>query len=203
MGCWLPRACLSALTSTGTSTWTPIAASWALTTLADELVLSHPAFGASLESASDDQVKLAVHLLFSNPQTSGLRDSLSSLARSERRVVAGVEIDYWTSPALIFGVVADNEALGGLSRSGGGLYADETELGIQEFNRNVQKVLRGGRESLRAVGVRHRPEPGGRGRRAHRWDLRHVHRGGRGGCGGPEACGLTGPPPSPAWAWAS
>ena len=118
-----------------------------LTTLADELVLSHPAFGASLESASDDQVKLAVHLLFSNPQTSGLRDSLSSLARSERRVVAGVKIDYWTSPALIFGVVADNEALGGLSRSGGGLDADETELGIQEFNRNVQKVLRGGQET--------------------------------------------------------
>ena len=90
-----------------------------LNTLADEVqrVLSHPAFGTTLEQATDEQVKLAVHVLFSNPETSALKDLLSVKARSEKRVVGGREIDYWTSPALIFGVVADNEKLGGVSGS--------------------------------------------------------------------------------------
>ena len=126
-----------------------------LNTLADEVqrVLSHPAFGTTLEQATDEQVKLAVHVLFSNPETSALKDLLSVKARSEKRVVGGREIDYWTSPALIFGVVADNEKLGGVSGSGRGISADDSDLDIEEFNRNVQRVLRGEERTYQLWGI--------------------------------------------------
>ena len=124
-----------------------------LNTLADEVrrLLIGPAFGTTLELATDDQVKLAVHLLFSNPETSGLKDSLSVAARSEKRDVGGREIDYWTSSALIFGVMADNEKLGGGSE--GGISADESDLDKEEFNRNVQRVLRGDESTYQLWGI--------------------------------------------------
>ena len=126
-----------------------------MNTLADEVqrVLTNPAFGTTLESATDDQVKQAIHILFSNPGTSELKDSLSVAARSEKRVVEGKEIDYWTSPGLIFGVVADNEKLGGLTGSGRGISADESDLDIEEFNRNVQRVLRGEERTYHLWGI--------------------------------------------------
>ena len=126
-----------------------------LNTLADSVhrVLSHPAFGTALEFATDAQVKLAVHILFSIPETSGLKDRLSVAARSEKRVFGGREIDYWTSPALIFGVMADNEKLGGVSSSGVRLTADESDLDREEFSRNVQRVLRGEERTYRLWGI--------------------------------------------------
>ena len=122
-------------------------------TLADEVqaVLSHPAFGTSLKDATDDQVKLAVHLLFSDPRTSGLRDFLSVKARSEPRIFSGVEIDYWTSPALIIRVLADNEKLGG-GTSRAGLGVNETIRDKEEFNRKVQEKLRGDERTYRLWG---------------------------------------------------
>ena len=124
-----------------------------LNTLADEVqrVLSDPAFGTTLELATDDQVKLAVHILFSNPETSGLKDFLSVKARSEKRDVGGRQIDYWTSSALIFAVMAENEKLGG--GSPGGINADESDLDKEEFNRNVQRVLRGDESTYQLWGI--------------------------------------------------
>ena len=124
-----------------------------LNTLADSVqrVLSDPAFNTTLEFATDGQVKLAVHILFSNPETSGLKDFLSVDAKSKKRVVGGRKIDYWTSPALIFRVVADNEKLGG--GSGRGIGADESDLDKEEFNRNVQRVLRGDEGTYRLWGI--------------------------------------------------
>ena len=126
-----------------------------LNTLADvvQRVLSDPAFGTTLELATDDQVKLAVHILFSNPETSVLKDSLAVAARSEKRDVGGREIDYWTSPALIFGVMADNEKLGGASSSGRGIGADESDLDKEEFDRNVQRALRGDESTYQLWGI--------------------------------------------------
>ena len=126
-----------------------------LNTIADVVhgVLRDPAFGTTLELATDDQVKLAVHILFSNPETNGLKDSLSVGARSEKRVFGGREIDYWTAPALVFRVLADNEKLGGDSGSGGGISADESDLDKEEFNRNVQRVVRGDESTYRLWGI--------------------------------------------------
>ena len=76
---------------------------------------------------------------------------MSVAARSEKRIVGGREIDYWTSPALIFGVIADNEKLGGGSRPA--LGADESDLDREEFSRNVQRVLRGEERTYRLWGI--------------------------------------------------
>ena len=126
-----------------------------LNTIADEVqrVLTDPAFGTTLELATDEQVKLAVHILLSSPETGGLKDFLSVQARSEKRDIDGMEIDYWTSPALIFGVMADNEKLGGGSGSGGGIGADESDLDKEEFNRSVQRVVRGDERTYRLWGI--------------------------------------------------
>ena len=126
-----------------------------LNTIADEVqrVLSGAAFDITLESASDDQIKRAVHLLLADPETAAMRDALSVEARSEKRVVGGVEIDYWTSSALIVGVIADNEKLGGASAFGRSLGGDDSEFDKEEFNRNVQEVLRGEERTYRAWGI--------------------------------------------------
>ena len=123
-----------------------------LATIADAVQRVLVEQGASLEDASDDQVKIAVHHLLSADETSGLSDSLSVQARSARRLVGETEIDYWTSPAIVFPVLADNEKLGGGTLAigvGGG----ETVLDKEEFNRKVQERLRGEEKSLRLWGV--------------------------------------------------
>ena len=117
-----------------------------------DVMLADPRFGATLETATDEQVKLAVHQLFSNPSTSGLKESLSIKAQGERRVVGGNEIEYWTSPALVFNVLADNDKLGGGTLEvgvGGGEAVQDKE----EFSRNVQQTLRGDELNFNLWGI--------------------------------------------------
>jgi predicted RND superfamily exporter protein len=117
-----------------------------------EVLTRDPLSVTTLENASEARVKLAIHQLLSNPDTSGLRKSLSIEARSEKRVLGIHEVDYWTSPALLFNVLADNEKLGGGTLEigiGGG----ETVRDKEEFNRNVQRVLRGDQETYGLWGM--------------------------------------------------
>jgi len=111
-----------------------------------------PGPGATLAEATDEQVKVALHRLFSSPETEGLRDILSSRRSKERRIVGGEEIDWWASPALITNVIADNEKLGGgtLSISVG---ADEATQDKEEFNRSVQEFLRGDERTYELWGI--------------------------------------------------
>jgi predicted RND superfamily exporter protein len=130
----------------------PFLGVYSLADAVQDLLVSDPRFGATLETATDEQVKLALHYLFSNPATSGLRGSLSVKAGSEKRVVGGMEIDYWTAPALLFTVLADNEKLGGGTLeigTGGGEAVQDKE----EFNRNVQRILRGDEQAYRLWGI--------------------------------------------------
>ena len=122
--------------------------------LADEVqrVLTDARVGSSLESATDQEVKLAVYFLFSNPATSELRDFLSIQATHEKGEFEGIEVDYWSSPGLLVSVLADNEKLGGgISRAG--LRVDDTVLDKEEFNRSVQRILRGEERNYRLWGI--------------------------------------------------
>lgn len=91
----------------------PFLGVYSLADAVQDVLVSDPRFGTTLETATDEQVKLALYQLFSSPQTSGLKGSLSVKAQSDKQLVGGDEIDYWTSPALIVSVLADNEKLGG------------------------------------------------------------------------------------------
>ena len=113
----------------------------------DELLRQHPVLSTTLSEASDEQVKFAIHLLFSNPQTTGLRDDISVKATSETKVLFGEEITWWSAPALIFNVLADNEKLGGGALSIN-LTGDAATLNKEEFSRKVQDILRGNQVSF-------------------------------------------------------
>ncbi len=106
----------------------------------------------SLVEATEEQVKVAVHRVLSNPQTAELEEFLSVQSKSESRVVNGEEILWWTSPAIQFNVIADNDRLGGGTQAIG-VSADDRTLDKEEFNRNVQEVLRQEAESYQVWGV--------------------------------------------------
>ena len=111
-----------------------------------------PLFESTLENATDEQVKLAIHLLLQDPTTSGLRDTFSAEAGSKSVVVNGVTIQAWHSPALIMNVIADNDKLGG-GPSRAALGVSESVLHKEEFDRNVQSVLRGEQVSYLLWGI--------------------------------------------------
>jgi predicted RND superfamily exporter protein len=124
-------------------------------TLADAVqdVLNHdPRLNTTLEKASNEQVKLALHMLLSYPSGEEFRDSLSVQTTVEPGQVAGQPIDVWSSPAMLTFVVADNDKLGGGS-SQIGTGGDAVTKQKEQFNRKVQDILRGDQESYRAWGI--------------------------------------------------
>ena len=108
--------------------------------------------GATLESATDDQIKLVVHSLLSNESTKGLRDFLSVDATVEQKVVFGQEIDYWVSPAMLFYALADNSKLGssGLEIGMGG---GPDVINKEHLNRKIGNVMAGHEVSFETWGV--------------------------------------------------
>lgn len=117
-----------------------------------EALTTNPELNISLETASTDMVKIALHYLFSNPDTGELAEALGNGRRSEKRTVLGQEIDYWTAPALGFTVLADNEKLGGGAFSLG-VGGDDVVVDKERFSRNVQEILRGDQETYQLWGV--------------------------------------------------
>ncbi|MQF48428.1 hypothetical protein FIM08_00770 [SAR202 cluster bacterium AC-647-N09_OGT_505m] len=124
-------------------------------TLADavqDVLAQDPRLNTTLEDASDQQVKLALHQLFSDPRGVEFRDNLSVETTGEPLLVAGQEIDYWSSPAMLTFVVADNEKLGGGSFLVG-VGRDEVTKQKEQFNRGIQEILRGDQESYNLWGI--------------------------------------------------
>ncbi|UCG55107.1 MAG: MMPL family transporter, partial [Dehalococcoidia bacterium] len=117
-----------------------------------DVLISDPWIGTTLENATDDQVKQVLYQLFSDPETSGLKGFLSTKAENQKRIVGDNEIDYWISPAMLLNVLADNEKLGGGTLEIG-VGGDEVVRDKEEFNRNVQKFLRGDEQTFRLWGV--------------------------------------------------
>ncbi len=124
-------------------------------TIADavEVIMAEsPLFETTLEDATDEEVKLAVHFLLLDPVTSGLRETFSAEATSQSMVVNGIPIEAWHSPALIMNVIADNDKLGG-GPSRTALDVSDAVLHKEEFDRNVQSVLRGEQVSYLLWGI--------------------------------------------------
>ncbi len=118
----------------------------------EAIMAESPLFDSTLENATDEEVKLAVHFLLQDPNTSGLRDTFSAEAASRSMVVNGIPIDAWHSPALIMNVIADNDKLGG-GPSRTALDVSDAVLHKEEFDRNVQSALRGEQVSYLLWGI--------------------------------------------------
>ncbi len=123
-------------------------------TVADAVQAVLQGMGTDLESASDEEVKIALHfVLHEDSPTFSLMESISERASFtlEQSEAFG---DYrrWTSPAIINFVIAENDRLGGgpLTINVGG---DETVVQKEHFGRNVQAILRGEQRSYRLWGV--------------------------------------------------
>ncbi len=118
----------------------------------DEVFRADPGLASSLAEATDEQVKLVLHFLFSDPRSAGLREVISVKATSEPRTVFGQEILWWTAPAILAFNLADNQKLGGGTQQIG-LGSSEVVLDKEEFNRNVQTILRGDQVHNRVWGI--------------------------------------------------
>ncbi len=106
----------------------------------------------TLENASDDQVKLAIHYVLADPMSSGLADWFSVDATNETKMVEGQSIDYWVSLGFVSGVNADNEkVLEEYAESLPGGYTDT--LVKEQFDRDVQEILRGSQEGYKLWGI--------------------------------------------------
>ena len=130
----------------------PVVGIYTLADAVQDVLTRDPRLNTTLEQASDDQVKLAVHHLLSGPAGAEFRDNLSVKTTKERRQVLGQEIDYWRSSALLTFMVADNEKLGGGSFNVG-VAGSEVTKQKEQFNRNIQEILRGDQESYRLWGI--------------------------------------------------
>lgn len=124
-------------------------------TIADavqNLFLLDPGTAASLETATDRQVKAAISRILDSPAGRPLRRSLSKDASFQTTIVDGREIKSWRSAAFSAFVASDNAMLGGgpLTIS---LTGDEVTLGKERFNRRVQEILRTDQSSYRLWGV--------------------------------------------------
>ena len=106
----------------------------------------------TLENATDDQVKLAIHYVLVDPTSSGMADWFSVEATHESKIVEGQSIDYWVSPGFVSGVNADNEKV--LEEYAKNLPEGYTDTLVKEqFDRDVQEILRGGQESYKLWGI--------------------------------------------------
>ena len=130
----------------------PVVGIFTIADAVQEVLQRHPLLGTDLEHANDDQVKLAVHQVLNDPRTDWMKEVLSQKKTVERRPVLGQEIDYWTSPAFVLSVFADNEKLGGSGVSIGATSDPVTE-GKEHFNRKVQSTLRGDQNAYRLWGI--------------------------------------------------
>lgn len=114
----------------------------------DEVMRNHPDLNTTLVDASENQVKLALNYVFNDTRTSFLLNSISR----QKTVVSDQKFDIWSSPAVTFGVAADNEKLGGGSLRIG-TTSDQATVDKEHFNRKVQELLRGNQETYQLWGM--------------------------------------------------
>ena len=107
---------------------------------------------ASLENATDLQVKAAVARVIDSPLGLTLRESLSRDAVFETMTVDGVQVKSWKAAALSIFVASDNSMLGGGPLSFN-VTGDEDALRKERFNRRIHAILRGEEANYRLWGV--------------------------------------------------
>ena len=105
-----------------------------------------------LVTATDEQVKVAIHNLLNESSTSGILDFLSVRSSVQVRVVNGRSIDWWTSPAMLVHAVAQNEKLGG-SGLEIGLGGGADVVNKEHLNRKILSIVGGQRSTFDIWGV--------------------------------------------------
>ena len=123
-----------------------------IVSILDPIEATLSAMGTPLDTASEEQIKLAIHQLLANENTSNVIDFLSRHAKYEKRNVLGQEINWWTSPAMDFSALADNNKLGGAGLEIG-LGGGPDVINKEHLNRKISSVMRGESKYYEAWGV--------------------------------------------------
>jgi len=123
-----------------------------ISSILDPIDLTLREMGAKLETASDMEVKLAVAKLMSNASTRGMLDLLSTKASSEDRIINEEVVKWWTSPAMLFHLLADNEKLGGAGLEIG-LGGGADVVNKEHLNRKIRSVMTGYSRTYHVWGV--------------------------------------------------
>ena len=123
-----------------------------INSIIDSIELGLNTLGMDLLEASDEDIKFVFFSLIADPNSDGILDLLSTKANSERKIVRGIEIDYWISPAMFFHLLADNEKLGG-SGLEIGLGGGTDVLNKEHLNRRVRSVMLGEGNTYKVWGV--------------------------------------------------
>ena len=108
----------------------------------DYLLPLHFGLGVDLSNATDAQVKQIVQALMTDEATADLRDTLSVKA----------DLDGWTSPAINFGVLADEQRI--KDEYGSHVGEDHSgDISLEHYGRATQEVIRGDDTGYEAWGV--------------------------------------------------
>ena len=125
---------------------------YSIANLVDNFLKLNPDFPNGIYDADNEDVKIAIHQIFDSGLITNPISILSKPAKSEKRIVKNIEIDYWTSPALFVDVLSDN------GKMGGGNFAielggDETTLNKERYARNLEKIMNESSPSFEALGI--------------------------------------------------
>ena len=108
--------------------------------------------GTNLDDSTDHDIKMAVARIVANPDTRSFIDMLSTNATFETKKVDGVDVEWWSSPATIFNLMADNEKLGGAGLEIG-LGGGPDVINKEHLNRRVASVMKGDSKTYEMWGV--------------------------------------------------
>ena len=125
---------------------------YSIADLVNNFLKLNPKFPNGIYDADNEDVKIAIHQIFESGLISNPMSVLSKPALSEKRVLKGIEIDYWTSPALFVDVLSDNEKMGG-GNFAIELGGDETTLNKERYARNLEKIMNDSSPSFEALGI--------------------------------------------------
>ena len=125
---------------------------YSIADLVNNFLKLNPNFPNGIYDADDEDVKIAIHQIFETGLISNPISVLSKPAKSEKRTIKGIDIDYWTSPALFVDVLSDNEKMGG-GNFAIELGGDETTLNKERYARNLEKIMNDSSPSFEALGI--------------------------------------------------
>ena len=118
----------------------------------DKVLRSHPKLNVTLEKATDEQVKYAVHTILTSSKSEIVENVISVNSTSEQREVLGEKIDWWISPAIFITTFSDNGKLGGGVYQVG-ISSEPSVLNKEIFDRKVQELLRGEQKTYKLWGI--------------------------------------------------
>ena len=124
-------------------------------TLADvvnNILILDPKYDKNLETATNEEVKEVISAVLKGDQLKDIKRNISIHSNIEKKNINGLEIDWWTSPAMLIVVLGDNESLGGGSQRVA-LGGDKNTLDKEKFNIKVLDVLKNEMNTLNIWGI--------------------------------------------------